>query len=234
MPRHYSPRWLTRKRGTSRQKGKRFPVKPRRHIKVASVLDSQQQMLAPRTPTKPKLPSDAQIIMEIEKLQKQRNFAFIPRSEIFKGFPDCDSLAVAERINALVKSGKLEETTKPYGKLGYVGLPTKPFPSSAHFPHGDVKEKDAKYGPPPEPPVDPNAPRKRISGKTMARIIAYENMKGKVVVSDRSLVKEGKPDFLPKKIKSVGIIEFDQQGRPIPQSHRYVSREQLAEYYLVP
>ena len=145
MPRHYSPRWLTRKRGTSRQKGKRFPVKPRRHIKVASVLDSQQQMLAPRTPTKPKLPSDAQIIMEVEKLQKQRNFAFIPRSEIFKGFPDCDSLAVAERINALVKSGKLEETTKPYGKLGYVGLPTKPFPSSAHFPYGDVKEKDAKY-----------------------------------------------------------------------------------------
>jgi len=40
MPRHYSPRWSTRKRGTSRQKGKRFPIKPRRNIKVASVLQT--------------------------------------------------------------------------------------------------------------------------------------------------------------------------------------------------
>ena len=141
MPRHYSLQWLTRKRGTRKQKGQRFPVKPRRHIKVASVLGSQQTL----APPKKTIPSDAQIIMEIEKLQKQHNYAFIPRSEVFKRFPDCDSLAVAERINALVKSGKLEETTKPYGKLGYVGLPTKPFPSSAHFPHGDVKEKGAKY-----------------------------------------------------------------------------------------
>jgi len=94
---------------------------------------------------KPNVPSDAEILVEVEKLQKQRNFEFVPRSELLKRFADCDPVAVTERIDALIKSGKLEEKTKPHGKLGYIGLPTKPFSSMAHFPYGDVKEKDAKY-----------------------------------------------------------------------------------------
>ena len=44
MPRHHSPHWLTRTRGTARQRGKRFVVKPRRNIRVASVLDSQRTL----------------------------------------------------------------------------------------------------------------------------------------------------------------------------------------------
>ena len=53
MPKHHSSRWLTRKHGSSRQKGKRFPISQRRrNIRVASVLDSQRTLREyPKTPT---------------------------------------------------------------------------------------------------------------------------------------------------------------------------------------
>ena len=279
MPRHHSSRWLTRKHGSSRQKGKRFPISQRRrNIRVASVLDSQRTLAEyPKTRKysekeledkvwnlvrqySGKANLKTSVLVAYDKHGKRLadvryanggvSYIHINKQrlkELYEVDPELADkfleYAIAHEIAHVKQKEERGMDTMRYGPKimkeidadkranEYLGKTRQQ--TEAEYLEIEKKYR-AKYGPPPEPPVDPNAPRKRMEGKKIARIIAYENMQGKVVVSDRSLVREGKPEFLPQKVKSVGIIEFDQQGRPIPQSHRYVSREQLAEYYLVP
>ena len=72
MPRHHSSGWLTRKHGSPRQKGKRFPIKPRRHIRVASVLDERQQTLAKATPSTKEQPITPPMTVVREKGSEAR------------------------------------------------------------------------------------------------------------------------------------------------------------------
>jgi len=91
-----------------------------------------------------------------------------------------------------------------------------------------------KYGIKRKPP-SPNAPRLKVKGKTVARVIGWESARtGKMIVPQRTITEDNKDHVLPKKVNSVWIIEFAEDGRPIPQSDKFVSREELNKYYLVP
>jgi len=99
-----------------------------------------------------------------------------------------------------------------------------------------LREKlSEKYGIKPKPPPSPNAPRLRIKGKIAARVLAWESAKtGKMILPRQSITERNKDYTLPRKVKSVWIVEFDEMGRPIPRSDKFVSREELKNYYLVP
>ena len=85
-----------------------------------------------------RLPSDERIIAEVKKLQKERNFVFVPRSEILDKFKKYDGVALTNRIDVLVKGGKLDEMGEGKRLKSYLGLPSKPFPSKTR---AELKEK---------------------------------------------------------------------------------------------
>jgi len=120
MPRHYSPRWSTRKRGTSRQRGKRFTVKPKRHIKVASVLDKPQQTLVPRTSIKPE--SEVEIkeaILKVARNQEIDPRTFKELEPLYAKYGKENVMKVYHELDK--ESGWLGRTFGGYKTLAYKG-----------------------------------------------------------------------------------------------------------------
>jgi hypothetical protein len=91
-----------------------------------------------------------------------------------------------------------------------------------------------KAGIKPKPPPSLDAPRLVINGKKAARVMGWESVKGGVVVPTRNVTEQNKNRVLPKNVKSVWIVEFAEDGTPIPRSDKFLKREELSEYWLVP
>ena len=76
----------------------------------------------------------------------------------------------------------------------------------------------------------PDASRQKINGKEVARVMGWESARGGLVVPS-GIIREERQ--LPKNPKTVWIVQFAEDGQYIPKSDKYVTKEQLRNYYLV-